>query len=349
MNALYDELFYAALIVLASFIVAKLAYYLVKRHVHRLTRMTETTLDDEILKAVEKPIYIAIVLAGIYLALRSISYVDPYSNQIHDLLSTLGIVVLAYTSVRVVNVILSWYSSSIMVKTTIPLDDKFMPVLRNFASVFIYGMMLLVILHRLGYEITPLVASLGIAGLAVGLALQDTLTNFFAGFYLFVDKPIGIGDYVELDNNVKGYVEVVGWRSTKIKTLLGYYIVVPNAKLAQGVITNYHTPEKEISVTIPVSVSYGSDLDKVERVTTEVARKILETTPGGVKGVQPFIRYNEFQDSGIKFSVILRVEQFVDQYLVKHEFIKALVKGYREEGIEIPYPTRTVHMKRDST
>jgi small-conductance mechanosensitive channel len=112
-------------------------------------------------------------------------------------------------------------------------------------------------------------------------------------------------------------------------------------------VRNYTLPENEMSTLINVGVSYGSDLEKVERVTIEVAKEVLSQVEGGVPGFDPFIRYNTFNSSSIDFTVILRVKEFVNQFLVKHEFVKRLQKRYKQENIEIPFPIRTVYLKPD--
>ncbi|MFH1774641.1 MAG: mechanosensitive ion channel domain-containing protein, partial [Methanobacteriota archaeon] len=160
---------------------------------------------------------------------------------------------------------------------------------------------------------------------------------------------IRIGDYIELDTGDKGYVEEIGWRSTRIKTLPNNIVVVPNARLAQSRIINYYLPEEEMAVVLQCGVSYDSGLEKVERVTVEVAREMQKTVPGAVKNFEPFIRYHTFGESNINFSIILRVEKFVDQYLLVHEFVKKLHKRYREEGIEISFPARVLYYPQEKS
>lgn len=206
----------------------------------------------------------------------------------------------------------------------------------------------MIIADKLNIEISPLVATMGIGGIAVALAFQESLTNFFAGFYLAMDKPIRVGDFVRLETGDEGFIEEIGWRSSRVRVLANNLTIVPNSRLAQSVVTNYYLPSTDMGLVIPVGVSYDSDLEKVEKVTIEVAKEVLAKTPGGVKNFEPFIRYNEFGDSNIKFSAILRVETFVDRYLVTHEFIKALKKRYDEEGIEISYPATKVYIKNEN-
>ena len=201
-------------------------------------------------------------------------------------------------------------------------------------------------LGQLGIEITTLIATLGVGGLAIALALQGTLSNFFAGAYMILDKPIRVGDYIELEGGDKGYVQDIGWRSTKIKMLGDKVVIIPNSKIAESKLINYDQPTRAMSVIISCGVGYNENLEKVEKVTIKVGKNIQKTVDGAVKDFEPFIRYNEFGDSNINFSVILRAKNYVAQYLMKHEFIKQLKKAYDKEGIEISWPVTKVYMAK---
>ncbi len=216
----------------------------------------------------------------------------------------------------------------------------------NITRLAIYVMGLLFILQSLGIAITPLITALGIGGLAVALALQDTLANLFAGLQVLAAKKIKPGDYIQLESGEAGYVEDVTWRYTTIRMLQGNLIIVPNSNISSTIVTNFDLPNNDLAVLINVGVSYASDLQQVEDVTKQVATEVMQTVDGGVPDFEPFIRYNEFSDSSIKFTVILRAKTFVDQYLIKHEFIKRLHEKYGQTGIEIPFPIRTVHLKK---
>jgi small-conductance mechanosensitive channel len=200
----------------------------------------------------------------------------------------------------------------------------------------------MIILDNLGISITPILTTLGIGSLAVAIALQDTLGNFFAGLYIKADRFIEVGQYVRLESGDEGYVHHIGWRSTRIRMLPNNMVIVPNNKIVQSIITNYYMPDPELAVLVQVGVHYDSDLKKVERVTSEVAKEVLQEVPGGVTTFEPFIRYHTFADSSINFTVILRGREFTDNFLIKHEFIKRLQARYQEEGITIPFPIRTI-------
>ena len=222
-------------------------------------------------------------------------------------------------------------------------------VIKTLYRIIILGFVSLIILDRLNITITPFLASLGIGGLVVALALQDTLANFFSGIYIFFDKPIRIGDYIKLESGQEGYVTQIGWRNTRIRMLPNNMVIVPNAKLVSSQITNFYLPETEMATLVQVGVSYQSDLEKVERVTIEVAKEVLRQVEGGVKEFEPFIRYHTFSDFSINFTVILRAKEYVHKYLITHEFIKRLHRRYQSEGIEIPFPIRTIYMKNGAS
>ena len=213
--------------------------------------------------------------------------------------------------------------------------------------VAIFALGLLVLLQALGLSITPLLTALGVGGLAVALALQDTLANLFAGIHILASRKVRLGDYVKLESGEEGFVIDISWRNTSIRQLTNTVVIVPNAKLASAVVTNYYQPEKETSVLVNVGVDYASDLDHVEGVTVDVARSVLSEVPGGVPGFTPLVRYNAFGDSAIQFTVVLRVGDTTDRFILVHEFIKRLHERYRREGIVVPFPVRTLRFDGD--
>ncbi|TAN62464.1 mechanosensitive ion channel family protein [bacterium] len=218
----------------------------------------------------------------------------------------------------------------------------------NVAKIAIFACGGLIILSNLGISITPLLAALGVGGLAVALALQDTLSNLFAGLQITFARQVRIGDYIKIEAGQEGYVEDINWRSTKIKTLANNMVIVPNAKLTQSIVTNYSLPDRELAVTLEVGVHYDSDLDRVERVTAEVAREVMKES-AAASSFEPFMRYNQLGEYSVNFTVILRAKEFTEQYLIKHEFIKRLHKRYKEEGIIIPYPVRAINYAQEKS
>lgn len=219
---------------------------------------------------------------------------------------------------------------------------------RNIAWALIAVLGFLVILNGLGLSITPMLTALGVGGLAVALALQEPLANFFAGLFMTLAGQIRVGDYVKLDSGQEGYVVDFSWRSTRLRMLANNLVVVPNSKLAQAILVNHHLPSHDMAVLVDIGVDYSSDLRHVERVVTDVGRDVMSEVPGGVPEFEPFVRYHTFGDSSINFTVILRAREFVDQYLIKHEFIKRLHARFDQEGIVIPFPIRTIAQREET-
>ncbi|MGH7606450.1 MAG: mechanosensitive ion channel family protein, partial [Gemmatimonadales bacterium] len=282
------------------------------------------------------PIALWSAILGLYLATALLPLPPRVAAVLPPILVVLVILSVTWSVARLAAVLVA--SAARRVEGGIPSAS----LLVNLARIGVMSIGVLIILQTLGVSITPLLTALGIGGLAVGLALQDTLANFFAGLHILSSRQVRAGDYVRLDTGEEGYVEDVTWRYTMIRQLANNMIVVPNAKLASTVLTNYHLPALELAVLVPVGVSYDSDLARVEEVTVAVGRDVMREVPGGVPDFEPFIRYGAFSDSSITFTVILRGREFVSQYLICHEFIKRLHERYRREGITIPFPIRSL-------
>lgn len=203
-------------------------------------------------------------------------------------------------------------------------------------SVFLLGG--LILLQSLGISITPILTALGVGGLAVALALQDTLSNLFSGLYITVSGQIRPGDYIRLDSGQEGYVTDITWRSTALEALQGNRIIVPNVKLAAAIVTNFSLPRKDLALVLPIKVAYGSDLALVERITLEVARETVAAGFGAVPDVDPVVRFNQFTPSGVELVLVVRASEFVDQFSLRHELVKRLYARYREAGISLGFP-----------
>ena len=216
----------------------------------------------------------------------------------------------------------------------------------NLARISVGILGLFIILQNLGIDITAAITALGIGGLAVALALQDTLGNLFAGVQIILSKQVRQRDYIQLTSGEEGWVTDVQARNTTIQTFPdGNLVIVPNSVLASSIVKNFSMPKMALWVAVEVGVSYDSDLEHVEAVTLDVAKRVLSEGDRGVPGRDAVIRFHTFGDSSINFDVRMMVRQFEDQGPVKHEFIKRLHQRFGEEGIEIPFPIRTVLMK----
>lgn len=306
--------------------------------VTKATKKTRTDLDDVILSAVRAPVGFAAALAGAWLALRALPLshdADPFFNRGWVVLST---VLLVAVGLRTINGL----SKDILSKSpTLAPSASMIRVVGRTVVLSLGGVMLL---QSLGIAVEPLIASLGIGSLAVGLALKDTLSNFFAGVYLFADRPIRVGDFVRLESDEEGFVYQIGWRATRIQMLSGNLIIVPNGKLAESIVTNYNLPEPSMSCSIAISVSQDSDPVRVMALLTAEANQALGEVHGLMSEPEPLARFNPgFGEDGLGFLLIVRVGSFVDQFAVQSELRRRILERFRVEGIELPFRQRTVH------
>ena len=215
---------------------------------------------------------------------------------------------------------------------------------KSIINIIVYMLGLLVMLESFGISITPVLTALGVGGLAVALALQDTLSNLFAGIQITLTRTIKPGDYIHLTTGEEGTVIDITWRSTTLLTQSDNMTVIPNSKLATTIITNYSLPKRNLSISVAVGISYDSDLDKAERIALEVGETLMREN--GIE-TKPVFRYKEFGGSSINFTLSMDVNEFSQQYVLRHEFIKRLYKRFKTEGIDIPFPTTSVYIKKE--
>ena len=343
----YAEIIFSLAIFVLSLVIAKVAVFILGKLEKKIAGRTETVLDDLLIHSLRRPLALAIIILGAYTAAKFFPGATAYINEINLAFLICWIITAAHFFVHLSNAFFDWYMKEMSTRTSSKLDDQFFPIFRKIIAFIVYGVSMVWILNQLGMEITTLIAALGVGGLAIALAMQDTLSNFIAGAHMVIDRPIKIKDYIELENGLKGYVEDVGWRSTRIRTWDNNLVVIPNKKLAESILVNYFSPSQPLLFKVPVGVSYNDDLEKVEKVCKQVGRKVMEKLEVKFDPEEyPVVRYSEFGDSSINFGVILKVNAYSQKFAVRHEFIKALKKEFNKKGIEIPFPCTNVYMRK---
>ena len=338
-NLVNNEYARFLIILIGTIIVVTLSYFVLKVIVKRIAGRKKS-YGEFILKQLSKPIIFLFFIIGLYSAIRQLSIINEYQLLINGLFFVLTTFILALFISRIISVIMIGY---LKIRKGFERPPK---LINMTVSIIIYIVALAVILGYFQFDITPLIAGVGLGALAIGLALQSTLSNFFAGMHLVSDRPIDVGDYIEIDDNTKGTIEDIGWRSTRIRTLADNLLIIPNGKLSESNITNFSKPKKDMSLWIPCGVAYESDLKKVEKITLEVAKNIQMNIDGAVKNFEPGFRFKEFGDSNINFVAILRVEDPLMRFAVRNEFIKALKTRFDEERIEISWPIRKIYQMK---
>ena len=340
-KAIVELLLVPACIVLGALTVGIIADRLIRRYINHHIAVDESTWKYVFIRSMHGvPIFFSFII-GLYWAIEAVEISPTLTKLLSYLLFTSNIITITRVLARTVDGVVTMYferSNKDLPKTTL---------LNNILIGVIYVMGVLVILQYYGISIAPILTAAGVGGMAVALALQETLANIFAGLHLILSKQIRIGDYIRLGTGEEGRVTDIAWRFTTIVPLgASNTVVIPNKTIAGANITNFSMPTRNLNISVPVGVAYDSDLALVERVTIETAKEVLARVDNN-PNAEPLVRYTKFNDSSIDFAVILPSSQFDQQGLIIHDFIKALTDRYRVEGIDIPYPIRTVIQEQE--
>jgi len=346
MALLENRLFVSFIIVLITLFLAAVTKKILKIG-GRISSNTKTKIDEIILAHIGRPIQIIVLTFGLFFAIR---YLDADiaigTISLFQIFSALWVIAVAFLVARIIKAFFTWYTEELQHRLKKKIDDTLFRFIRKVINFAVYLFALGIVLKQFGIEITPLLAGLGIAGIAVAMALKDTLANLFSALYITIDRPMKIGDFVEIDATTSGYVVDIGWRSTRLRTWDNNYLIIPNAKIAETVLRNYNAPNNEMTISIMCGVSYDSDLSKVEKIVLSVAKNLQKNLSGTVDKHEPSMRYKEFGDNSINFTVYLKVKSKSDRSKTVHEFIKELHKRFNKEKIEIPFPQRDVHLHK---
>jgi len=306
----------------------------------KITEKSRFKTDDIMVGSLKGMIFLWLTVFGIYASLLWAFGNAAWMGQVIKILVSIAIISVTIVAMRITTGLINNYSQT---------SEGVLPsisIFENLIRILILIIGVLVMLQYLGISITPILTALGVGGIAVALALQDTLSNTFAGIHILLSRQIKPGNYIKLNSGEEGFVTDISWRNTSIRMMSNNMVLIPNLKLSSAIVTNYELPDHEMTVPVNVGVSYSSDLEKVESTVCDVAREVMREVPGGVPEYEPFIRFHTFADSTIDFTVYLRVKSFPDQYIIKHEFVKRLNRRFDESGIEIPFPIRTLYFKQ---
>jgi len=323
--------------ILAAFaLVAWLTVWALGRTARRIQRRSKTAFAPQLLRSISRPIFVFLIAEGVLLALRSLSYLEPWHSHVERAAVAVAIVFVTYVLAVSIRPWMNWYMRRRKVRPSLS------QLVQRVTTTIIFAIGLLVLLQFFGIAISPMLAGLGIGGLAIALALQPTLSNFFAGAQLIFDRTFHVNDYIELDSGERGFVKHVGWRSTRVHTLYNNLMIIPNSRLVETIVTNYHGPDPKLAVLVEAGVSYSSDLARVEKVALEVAREVIAELPEAAKTNDAFFAFDEIGDSNINFWIWLYARDRVGSFRVKSELIKRLHSRFDREGIVMNYPVRLI-------
>jgi small-conductance mechanosensitive channel len=343
--ALYwlKELLVAVAIFLGFWLLSRLLRYLLTTWGPRFTAFTRTDLDDRILARITPPATVVVVFAGAYYALGYL----PLPERAHTAVSgaTFIAMMVIFTNIgyRTTDEILNWYAGRLVQRHGEGLDRQVIPLLEKLITIFLVGTALIVTFKHFGYDILSLVTALGIGSLAIGMAAKDTLANMISGFTLMIDRPFRIGDRIQLKDGHWGDVSDIGLRTTKIRTADNTLLIIPNADLCNTTVINMTLPDVRTKGKVTVGVGYGSDAERVKALLVAVALEVPEV----LREPRPEAFFVSFGESALDMALFFWVEDYSRVVSTTDKINTLIIRRFREEGIAIPFPTRTIYLEKD--
>lgn len=337
------EILVAVLIFALFWVASRLLRYLLLTWGPRFTSFTATDLDDRILQRVTPPATLLVVCAGLYYAVGNLPLPDKVRMAVSGAIFVVNVAIFINIAYRMADEVLNWYSGRVAERTGAGLNRQLIPLAQKLVSIFLVGTGLIIILKHFNYDILSLVTALGIGSLAIGMAAKDTLANMISGFTLMIDRPFRIGDRIQLSGGQLGDVVDIGLRSTKIKTADNTLLIIPNAELCNTILVNMAFPDVRGKGRVNLGVAYGSDVEKVKGLLVEIAREVPEV----LAEPAPEAYFVSFGDSALSMSLFFWVEEYNRLFAVTDMVNSRIITRFRENNIDIPYPTRAVLLERE--
>jgi small-conductance mechanosensitive channel len=318
------------------------AYLFFNRYFSKWAQKTETTLDDDILAAVKAIIITMIVILGIEYALQPLSFLQPYNATLTGVFTVLEIFLGAFAVTRVSNIVADWYTSR-----TALMEGKnshhLLFILKKIIQIIVYVSAFLIILYVFQVDLTGAVVGLGVGGIAIAFALQNTLSDFFSAFSIYFDRPFEIGDFIVV-GSYSGTVKTIGVKSTRLKLLSGEELVMSNKELTSTSVRNFRKLEKR-RIAFSIGVTYDTPLEQLKKIPPMITEIIKQVENAEFERTY----FTEFGDCSLKFETSYYVNSAdYTTYLETQQKINFAIKdAFEREGIEMAFPTSTVYIKKD--
>jgi small-conductance mechanosensitive channel len=326
------------LILAMSVLAAYIGKFILKRILKPLTKKTKTKIDDLIVKSLSSIIFYIILALGLKIGFNSFDFETQIPNSI---INTLLIALVSFLIFKIINNFAQLWKKEWATKTKSTADDRMIPLIEKILKAVVLILAVIFIFNAWNINISPLLATAGIAGLAVGLAVKDSLANIIGGLQLVFDKTFKVGDKVQLESGELGVILDVGLRSTKLKTYDNEVIYIPNGQLANAKIKNYTQPDLSIRVNVNFGVVYGVDTEKVREVVLEAVKKIDKV----LEDPEPIVQFLKMSDFSLDFVARAWVESYTDAYSTSIKMTDEIYNALNRAKIGIPFPTRTIYTK----
>lgn len=338
------EILVAVTIFAFFWILAKTARYALNTWGGKFTSFTRTDLDDRILRRITPSVSLLVVFAGLHYAAKSLPLTGNVQLAASGVIFVANVIILTNMAYRTTDELLVWYASKLSGQEKGALDRQLIPLAEKLFTIFLMGAALIIILKHFNYDILSLVTALGIGSLAIGMAAKDTLANMISGFTIMIDRPFRIGDRILVAKDQWGDVMDIGLRSTKIKTADSTLLIIPNSTLCNSNLVNMAFPEAATKGRINIGIAYGSDVERVKGLLTEIALETAEV----LKEPRPEAFLVSFGDSALNMALFFWTASYTDIFPATDKINTAILKRFKECDIDIPYPTSTVLLQKDA-
>jgi small-conductance mechanosensitive channel len=333
------------LVPLALLAAAVLGGLIVRSILFRIIRAwgagTESNVDVLIARSMRGPVVLWSIILGLHLATQNSEIPKAYLQYIPRTLAVLWILSLTMAMSRLAGDAVGFYGGRVTGAQSVT------SLTRRLAQLAVVSFGIATLLRVFDVSLTPILTTLGVGGLAVALALQDTLSNLFAGFYVSISGLLHIGDYIKLNTGEEGYITDINWRCTMMRGTSNNLVVIPNSKLGQAIYTNYNLPDRRMGLSVSFSVGYDSDVDHVQELLLTETVAATAHVKGLVADPAPYVLFSPGPgESALVFQVNFSVEEFGGQYFAQSELRKRLYKKLKNEGVTMPFPTRTILLEQ---
>jgi len=350
LSGISQEIWLIAIWVLGSVLAAKLTRLVWTRVLLPIARMTRTTLDVMVIEKTQHTIQLIALAGSLDFGFRAgAEYVPSFSSHASWNLCHEGVYVGLILSITLVLyeatvAATEWYGKKVAGNTEVTVDDQFLVLFHKTARVVFFFVAATIILEHLGIKITGLLATAGVASLALAFAAQETLSNMISGFVLMIDRPFKVGDRVELSSGKTGDILEVGLRSTRIMSLDNTVITIPNAEVAKSQIVNLNLPNPHFKVRTTIGISYDADIKKAK----DIIREVISSNEQVFKDPAPEIYFLEFGESSLNIYYECWISNHRNQRIVRDALNIAIKERFDQAGIEIPFPQREIRIRKDA-
>lgn len=340
-SPLIGEVIVSVMIFVISIITGWIVYHIFERYFTRWAKKTKTTLDDEVLKNIKKPIYFFVLLVGAYYSLEFLSILKPYSTELARIFTIAEILLVTFIITRVINVVVVWYSKRRAKKK---MSEHILFILKKIVNAAIFLFAFLIILDVFDVNLSGAVVGLGVGGIAIAFALQNVLSDVFSAFSIYFDRPFEIGDFI-IVGDYAGTVKKIGIKSTRVQLLQGEELVLANSVLTNKSLRNFKKLRKR-RIVFHFGVTYDTPIEKLKKIP-DMVRKIVDSNEFATVDR---IHFKEFGDFSLNFEIVyyMNSKDYAKYMDTQQEINFAIKEAFEKEGIEMAFPTQTIFLNRQS-